>query len=510
MFTTPFSISIPITMEHTNRTAKAVYLPRAALLSIALALGGCASNPDVPKPGTPFSQVFRHIGEVRSDESSTDLQWWWQFRDEQLAQLVERSAMANHDIRIAVERARQARAGTTAAESRLFPSLDLTTSRSDSRTGLPTAIKQSIPDTKATRAGVDVAWEIDLFGGARAAASAVEKDAAVATLGISGAQLIAASEVARQYFIWHGARERLKVLESLLQTQRDTERLTRSRNREGMASEFDVARAAGETLSMEASLPPLRTLMALTESRIAVLTGSDASIPVPELHAAAEQFHWHSPTAQLAGQPADLLRRRPDLLAAEQRLSAESSRLAEAKANRFPKIFLSALFGTQKLTLNDALSLPASRYSNVAAAFVLPIFNAGRIQAGIDAQSARERESLLTYEQAILGAIEDVENSLAALAGERQRVDALTAAATERERAVAHASSLFREGQIDLLQLLDVQRARLATELTLAESKAQQAIDYVQLYKALGGGWQAMPAPANAPIAANSSSGVKP
>lgn len=497
-------------MDHTIRTAKVAYLPSAALLSFTLALGGCASNPDVPQPGTSLSQTFHHAAEQRLENSSADLQWWRQFGDEQLAQLVERAAKANHDIQIAVERTRQARAGTTLADSRLYPSLDLTASRSDSRTGLPTAVKQSMPDTKATRAGVEVAWEIDLFGGARAAASAAEKDAAAAAFGVSGAQLIAASEVARQYFIWHGARQRLAVLESLLQTQRDTERLTRSRHREGMASEFDVARAAGETLSMEAALPPLRTLMAVTESRIAVLTGSDASMPVPELHAAADQFHWSSPAAPFTGQPADLLRRRPDLLAAEQRLSAESSRLAEAKANRFPKIFLSALFGTQKLTLNDALSLSASRYSNVAAAFVLPIFNAGRIQAGIDAQSARERESLLIYEQAILGAIEDVENSLAALAGERQRVDSLTAAATERERAVAHAKSLFREGQIDLLQVLDVQRAQLASELTLAESNAQRAIDYVQLYKALGGGWQAMPAPVNAPIAANSFSGAHP
>lgn len=497
-------------MEHTIQNAKTPSLPSLALLWVALALAGCAANPDVPKPGTQFSQAFRHGGEVRPDDFSADLQWWRQFGDEQLVRLVERTATANHDIRIAVERARQARAGTVATESRLFPSLDLTASRSNSQTGLPTAVKQSMPDTKATRAGVEVAWEIDVFGGARAAASAAEKDAAAAELGVSGAQLIAASEVARQYFIWHGARQRLAVLESLLQTQRDTERLTRSRHREGMVSEFDVARAAGETLSMAAALPPLRTLMVITESRIAVLTGADASLPVTELHAAAEQFDWSAPTAPFVGQPADLLRRRPDLMAAEQRLSAESSRLAEAKANRFPKIFLSALFGTQKLTLNDALSLSASRYSNVAAAFVQPIFNAGRIQAGIDVQSAREREFLLSYEQAILGAIEDVENSLAALAGQRQRVESLTAAAAERERAVAHASSLFREGQIDLLQLLDVQRAQLASALTLAESKAQRAIDYVQLYKALGGGWQAMPAPANAPIAANSSSGVKP
>lgn len=395
-----------------------------------------------------------------------------------------------------------------ATESRLFPSVNLSASRSDSQTGLPAAIKQLMPDTRAGRAGVDVAWEVDLFGGARAAAGAAEKDAAAAALGVAGAQLVAVSEVARQYFVWHGARQRLEILESLLQTQRDTERLTRSRNREGMASEFDVARAAGETLGIEASLPQLRTLMALTESRIAVLTGSDASVPVPELQV-VDGFLWTSPKEPFSGQPADLLRRRPDLLAAEQGLAAESSRLVEAKANLFPKIFLSALFGTQKLTLNNALDLSASRYSNVALAFAMPIFNAGRIRAEIDAQSARERESLLSYEKAILGAIEDVESSLAALAGERQRGGFLTVAARERERAVAHATSLFREGQIDLLQLLEVQRARLATEMALAESNTQQAVAYVLLYKALGGGWQALPSPANAHAAANSSSGVE-
>ncbi len=495
-------------MENTNKTSVAAYPSGASLLLLVSLLGGCASNPDVPKPDISPSPAYLHGTVSPSGDTPGDLKWWRQFGDEQLAHLVERAVVANHDIRIAVERAKQARAGTDATGSRLLPSVNVVASESDTRTSSPAAIKQAMPDTRASRVGVDVSWEIDLFGGSRAAADAAKKEAAAAAFGISGAQLIAASEVARQYFIWQGAKQRLEIIESLLQTQRDTERLIRSRYREGMASEFDVARAAGETLNMEASLPQLRTLMVVTENRIAVLTGSNASLPVPELHG-ADEFHWGVPTEPFSGQPADLLRRRPDVLAAEQRLAAESSRLVEAKANRFPKIFLSALFGTQALTLNDTLNLSASRYSNVAGAFVLPIFNAGRIRAGIDAQSAREREFLLAYEQSILAAIEDVENSLSALSGERQRVDSLTAAAGEREQAVAHAKSLFREGQIDLLQLLDVQRLQLATQLVLAESNAQRAADYVQLYKALGGGWQALPAPANAQIAANSTSGGK-
>jgi len=495
-------------MENTLRISAVAHWSGIIIMILALAVSGCASHPEMPKPSVPLSAAYQHGEDQPKGDLSADLPWWRQFGDERLVRLVERSAQANHNIRIAVERARQARAGVAATESRLFPSVNVTASRSDSRTGLPAVVKQSMPDTKATRAGVDVAWEVDVFGGARAESSAAEKDAAVAALGVSGAQLITVSEVARQYFVWQGAAQRLKILESLLQTQRDTERLTRSRNREGMASDFDVARAAGETFSMEASLPQLRTLMAVTESRLAVLIGTNASTPVEELHG-AHSFFWNAPTTPFTGQPTDLLRRRPDILAAEQRLAAESSRLTQAKANRFPKFFLSALFGTQTLTLNDALNLSASNYANVATAFVLPVFNAGRIQAGIDAQSARERESLLAYEQAILGAIEDVENSLVALAGERKRAKLLTTAQTQREQAHAHARSLFREGQIDLLQLLDVQRAQLATELDLAESNTQRAIGYVQLYKALGGGWQTLPPPANANVAANSSSGVE-
>lgn len=493
-------------MANGHKTKEAVAPSGAIPLIIALALGGCAAQPDIPQPEVSPSRAYRHGGSAAATDPAADPRWWHLFGDERLVRLVERAAVANHDIRIAVERSKQASAGAVAADSRLFPNLNFTATRSESSTGLSTQIKQSMPDTAATRVGLEVGWEIDIFGGGRAAADAAARDAVAATYGVSAAQLVATAEVARQYFIWQGARQRFEILESLLQTQRDTERLTRSRNREGMASKFDVARAAGETSNLEASLPPLQTLMAVTESRIAVLAGADASQPVSELGS----FQWTFPKEPFSSQPADLLLRRPDLLAAEQRLAAESARLAEARSNLFPKLFLSALLGRQELTLNNTVNLAASRYANVALAFALPIFNVGRIRAGIEVQSARERELLLSYEKAILGAIEDVENSLVVLAGDRQRGDALATAVEERNQAVAHAASLYREGQIDLLQLLDVQRSRLATELALAESNAQRAIGHVQLYKALGGGWQVLPAPANAQVATNSSSGAEP
>lgn len=224
--------------------------------------------------------AFRHAPEsaLRAEAASTA--WWASFGDGALSRLVERAAASNHDVRIEVERARQARAGETATASRLWPSLDLAASASDSRSGMPESVKQRLPDTRAARAGVSVGWELDVFGGARAAADAAGRETQAASFGVAGAQLLAVSEVARQYFIRQGARERLRIVEALAQTQRDTERLTRSREGAGLASRFDVARASAEATNLEAQLPPLRTLVSVTETRIAVLLGaSPSSLP---------------------------------------------------------------------------------------------------------------------------------------------------------------------------------------------------------------------------------------
>ena len=186
------------------------------------------------------------------------------------------------------------------------------------------------------------------------------------------------------------------------------------------------------------------------------------------------------------------MRRRPDLLAAERQLEAEGYRLDEARANRWPKLFLGAFFGREDLKLNAARP-GAGALQQRGSAFAMPLFTAGRVQAGIDAQGARQHAAALQYEQVILGALEDVENSLVALHEERKRLQALTATTGARRAALKHADSLYREGQIDLLQLLDAQRGVLASELAQSESQAQQAVAAIQLYKALGGGWKHLP-----------------
>lgn len=480
-------------------------LTLAGALLLVTALGGCGTT--VTPTAPDLSAVPADFKQAQPKGSDTlDTATWRGFGDPVLDGLIAQARTANLDVRIARQRVRQARAGSTAAASRLWPTVALTGSVSDQRTGLPDEVKRGLPDTRAVRGAVEMGWEVDVFGAARAAADAAELDALAADAGVQAAQWLASTEVARQYIVWLGARLRLQQLQALLQAQEDTERLTRSRQASGLASRFDVSRAAGEAQSLAAQLPPLRTLAAVSEAQINVLLGVSPSVVLPALSAkdAAAAIRLPQVPPLSPGQPIELLKRRPDLQVAQQQLLAEAARLRESQADLWPKFFLAAVLGQEGLQLNGVGYSPA-RYSNIALAFSAPLFNAGRLRAAVERQSARERSATLQYERAVLGALEDVENSLVALAQERQRADSLAAAVDTRREGLRLAQSLHREGQIDLLQLLDAQRGLIAADLALTDSQTQFALDAVQLVKALGGGWQ----PADAAAVAASPS-IKP
>jgi outer membrane protein TolC len=197
-----------------------------------------------------------------------------------------------------------------------------------------------------------------------------------------------------------------------------------------------------------------------------------------------------------------LLERRPDLLAAAAQLDAANARRRQAAAEWFPRLFLNGLFGQESVNMNS-VGLGAARFANVAGLLAMPIFNAGRTQAINDIAKAGQREAVLRYEDAIVRALEDVENALATLADERQRAQSLHSASASADAALDHAQSLYKRGQIDLLPLLDAQRARLAAQLGANDTDTELLLDSVRLYKALGGGWQVFE-PAVKPAAADS------
>lgn len=490
--------SMTLALRRSRDVGMGASRPAAAALAV-LILSAC-STPSIhaPSPSVPLAATFSNEKPAAPAASALDDAWWDGFGDATLVRLVKEALSANQDVAMALQRVGQARAGADAQASRLWPTVGLQAAASRSQSGLPEPVKQGLPDTRVLRAGVDVAWEIDLAGGVRAARDAAQADAAAAAAGVQGARLLVASEVARQYFVLRSAEERLRIVQALAAAQRQTAVRVESRLREGQASAFDLDRARAEADALDAQVPALRMLAGTTQTKLAVLLGRNPSARVVE---ADNAFAWPAARAIAAGQPSELLRRRPDLIAAEARVGAEALRSAEARAQWWPKLFLSALVGRQDLRLN-ALDLAPVHFSNVALAFAAPIFNAGRIDAGIRAQSARAEEALLAWQKSVLVAVQEVEDSLLVRSQEAERNAALALAVEHRRRSMKRAESLQREGQIDLLVLLDVQRSVLASELAVSDSRLQQALADVQLYKALGGGVARLAAADTTPLAA--------
>jgi len=452
----------------------------ALAASIAVVFTGCATPTSRPAVDVPTQFAAGTAADMEPETA-----WWETFHDPVLTDLVRRAASENRDIKIATERLRASRAGVTVSRSFLMPSVSAVGSASDRSSGYGNAVKQSLPDTKSASAGLDVSWEVDLSGRLRAGAAAASADALAAEHGVRGVRLLVISDVASSYFTLVGALRQLDTLRAISAAQDETLRLVKARQRAGLATSFDVERAQTDAESARAQIPPLETISAVSRHRIAVLIGDQA-------FNAARIEPWRGdvvvPQAQ-PGQPATLLQRRPDVLALMAQLDAANARRQQAAAEWFPRLFLDASFGRQNVELNS-IGLGSARYTNVAGLLAMPIFNAGRTRALNEAAESSQREALLRAEDGMVRALEDVENSLVALAQQRRRTDALQSATTSAEAALGRAQSLYDRGQIDLLPLLDAQRSRLAVSLSANDSSTQLLLDSVQLFKALGGGWQ--------------------
>lgn len=464
------------------------FIAATALIAlIALVLSGCSTPVLKPSPDLPAAFVASTAAEMEPEAA-----WWETFNDALLTELVRRAARENRDVKIAAERLRAAHAGETISRSWLFPSVGLSASGADHTSGYDSATRQSYPDSRTSSAGLDVSWELDLSGRLRAGAAASEAEALAAEHGVRGVRLLVMSEVASNYFTLVGAQRQIHTLRAISAMQDETLRLVSARQRVGLATAFDVERAQTDALSAHAQIPPLETLAAVARHRIAVLIGDQA------FNAASIQPTLGDVLVPEAkpGQPAELLQRRPDVLALMAQLDAANARRQQAAAEWFPRLFLGASFGRQGLELNG-MDLGNARFTNVAGLLAMPIFNAGRTQAINEVAESGQREALLRAEDGIARALEEVENALVTLAQERRRAWSLQSAAASAEAAQSRAQSLYDRGQIDLLPLLDTQRARLSARLFANDSNTQLLLDSVQLYKALGGGWQVFEQPAN-------------
>jgi multidrug efflux system outer membrane protein len=450
--------------------------------SLAFALVGCATP--VLKPSVDVPPRFA----AATTDVEIEAAWWDGYRDPVLSDLVRRAARENRDVKMAAERVRAARSGETISRSWLFPSVGVYGSGFDHRTGYDSSIRQTNPEaanTKGWQGGLEVSWEIDIAGRLRAGAAAAAADTRGAEDIARGVRLLVISDVATNYFTLVGALRQLDTVRAISAAQDETLRLVSARQRAGLATPFDVERAQTEASRARAAIPPLETAAAVSRHRIAVLIGDQA---FNASRIAPSRGDVIVPTAR-AGQPAQLMQRRPDLLAAQAQLDAANARRQQAMAEWFPRLFLGAVFGREGLDVNG-LALGAARFTNVAALLAMPLFNAGRTQAINDIAESRQREAVLHYDDAIVRALEDVENALVALNDERQRAQLLQSAAASADAALGRAQSLYDRGQIDLLPLLDAQRVRLSVRVGANDANTQLLLDSVQLYKALGGGWE--------------------
>ena len=485
-------------MRRSAASAGALVVPLAA--SLAIGLAGCSTP--VLKPAV---EVPAQFAAAPAPEKEPEVAWWESYGDPVLTDLIRRAANENRDVKIAAARVRAARAGAKISRSWLMPSIGAVGAGLHQSTGYDAIKRQAFPDTDVGVAGVSVSWEIDLSGRLRAGATAAEADALAVEHGARGVRLLVLTDVASNYFMLVGALRQLETVRAISAAYDETLRLVSARQRAGLATPFDVERAQTDAARARAAIPPLETLAAVSRHRIAVLIGDQAFNAARITPSSGETI---APLAR-AGQPADLLAASAPICSQRRRSSTRPMRAGSRptrSGSRGSSSVRCSVGGSAEV--ND-FSLGAARYTNVAALLAMPIFNAGRTRAINDIAEAGQSEAVLRYEDAIVRALEDVENALATVGNQRQRAETLASASASAEAALGRAQSLYNRGQIDLLPLLDAQRTRLTVRVSANDSHTQLLLDSVQLYKALGGGWQVFdpitkPAQANAAPSPNS------
>lgn len=464
----------------------------AALLAVAL--GGCAAvGPDYSEPQLAVPAGWSAGTGTDAMDAVLLARWWHGFGDPVLDRLVADALAANLDLAQARARLREARARRGVAGAALMPSVDASLSGSRSRSSGQSG---SGSTRELYSAGFDASWELDVFGGVRRSVEAAQADLEASVESLSDTRVSLAAEVALNYIDLRTAEQRLAIAEESIASRGENHQIIRWRQQAGLVSELDLAQATTDLESTRAVLPPLRTAVTEAKNRLAVLLGRNpgeleslvhADRPIPL--AAAEI---------VAAIPADTLRQRPDVRVAERRLAAQTARLGEAEAARYPSFRLSGSLGLEALEL-DALADRDANTRSLFGGITAPVFNAGRIAANIEIQDALVEQARLAYRAAVLAALEEVENALTAVANTDARRAKLAEAAAAARTTLAIAEYRYASGLADFLSVLDAQRTQLSLDEQLAGSTGELARAQIRLYKALGGGWSTEPLPAKEP-----------
>jgi NodT family efflux transporter outer membrane factor (OMF) lipoprotein len=503
--TTTFDFSVD---NLSDRSGKHSFSTRGpAWMSLALAglvIAGCAVGPTYrqAEPNAPASwgRLEKTATPVADAGARGDLgQWWRRLNDPILSELVDEAQRQSLDLRKARARLRETRARLGLATAGRYPSVEASASAGRSGSVAGSTGAGTVAGNQFS-AGFDASWEIDVFGGVRRGVEAAQADQESAQASLDDVRVSLVAEVAKDYVEVRSFQIRLDIARTNLARQSETSELTLLRAKAGLVNSQDVEQARSNREQTLAQIPSLEISLAEAEHSLDALLGKAPGT----LHTriAATGRLPETPSRVAVGIPADTLRQRPDVRVAERKLAGETARVGVAEAARYPSFKLSGSIGLDALS-QSAIGNGAGVSYSLLGGITAPIFNAGRLKSQVEVQDAVREQAQVAYEQAVLTALQEVENALVALARNRERGEAL-ARASEAARAAAQlAKQRYGVGVIDFQSVIDTERTVLSVEDSLASTRADGVLALIRLYKALGGGWSQEPETRSADMGAS-------
>jgi NodT family efflux transporter outer membrane factor (OMF) lipoprotein len=461
--------------------------PLLTTMLLALAFGGCKVGPNYKPPKTQSPPAWSGAtqaaaaGDTRLTTNTVELaQWWTRFQDPKLTELVQAALRTNLDVRLAQALLREARALRGKDAGGLWPSLAATGSAT--RTGTMHG-----NSTGFLQAGATAAWNLDVFGGTRRQLESDDAAIEAARDNIYGAEVTLVSEVALDYFQVRSAQEQIAIAQTNLQSEVHTAQVTRLKGAAGFVSGLDQANADAEVATTAATIPPLETIIQQNIFALSILLARPPADLLEELSKPGAVPP--TPPEVPVGLPSDLLRRRPDIRAAEANLHQAAALIGVAVADFYPQFSLTGSLNYQSSIARDLFAGPNGVYSG-GPQVNWPIFSGGAMISNLRLQKAATDAAYLTYQKVVLAALADVESNLVAFAKEWDHRKALSEAVIKNRRALDLSQKLYQAGTLEFLSVLDAERSLLASETALAQSRQAISSDLANIYRALGGGWE--------------------
>jgi len=465
-------------------------MKRFLILAFASMLAACAMGPDYKRPEVKTPDSFRGQSAQLDEKSLADLAWWDLYRDPVLEKLVKIALQQNYDVRIAIARVEEFRAAAGISGLGSIPQISAAGSATRSRISTvgPTPLPASAAPVRTTyNAEIDVSYEIDLWRRIASLKAAARADLLASEFARDTARVSVISSVATAYFTLRTLDQQLYVTERTVATREKFVELTRAQFNRGVVSGLDVNRAEASLAAARAAIPDLRSQIAQTENQLQILLGENPASIVRDPASDAEFFPV--PPDVPVGLPATLLERRPDLRQAESNLIGANARLKAIKASLFPTISLTGSLGSESAALANLFSGPAKIWS-FGLGLLQPIIDVNRNVFQVDIYTAREKQAMLQYQQSVAQAFREVSDALAVRQGSSESLRAQDEQVAALRAAREQVLKRYAIGFSSYFEVIDAERALFDAESQRVLAYRNTLTSLVQLYKALGGGWQ--------------------